>query len=223
MAGSIAEFKASFNKEIARPSKFDVEIPIPIALITYLGTSRNLNMRCEAAQLPGRTIATTSMKIYGPEEKFPYQTTYNDVELTFIVDDDMSQKIFFDAWLEWINPSLTYDMKYKGDYAVPVRINQYDVQNKISYSIDLIDAFPIAINEMDLDWSSDTYHKMTVTFSYSKWKNNSVEALGMELLSAGIGNVVDKLGGLGGNFTSTAMGIGLQGLTGNGVGYTGEK
>ena len=68
MAGSIAEFKASFKTELARPNKFDVDIPIPIGLIPYRGTSRKLKFRCETAELPGRTIATTSMKIYGVEE-----------------------------------------------------------------------------------------------------------------------------------------------------------
>ena len=33
MAGSIAEFKASFNAELARPNKFDVDIPIPIGMV----------------------------------------------------------------------------------------------------------------------------------------------------------------------------------------------
>jgi hypothetical protein len=47
MAGSIADFKASFSKELARPSKFDVNIPIPLGMIPYRSTSRMLTMRCE--------------------------------------------------------------------------------------------------------------------------------------------------------------------------------
>lgn len=188
MAGSIAEFKASFNTELARPNKFDVDIPIPIGMVPYLGTARQLKFRCETAELPGRTLATTSMKIYGVEEKFPYMTSYGDLSLTFIVSDDMSEKKFFDAWLNWISPTINYNLKYKGDYAVALRVNQYDVQNQVSYSVDLIDAYPIAINQMDLDWSSDGHHKLTVTFAYTSWRNNSLEALGMELLETTIAN-----------------------------------
>jgi hypothetical protein len=188
MAGSIAEFKASFNTELARPNKFDVDIPIPIGLIPYRGTAQQLKFRCETAELPGRTLATTSMKIYGVEEKFPYMSSYSDLSLTFIVSDDMSEKKFFDAWLNWISPTINYNLKYKGDYAVALRINQYDVQNQVSYSVDLIDAYPIAMNQMDLDWSSDGHHKLTVTFAYTSWRNNSLEALGMELLETTIAN-----------------------------------
>jgi len=182
MAGSIAEFKSSFSKELARPSKFDVNIPIPLGLIPYLGTSRMLTMRCENAELPGRTIATTSMKIYGVEEKFPYMSSYNDMSLTFIVSDDMKEKKFFDAWLNWINPNSSFNLKYKKDYSVGLRINQYDVRNEVSYSADLVDAYPIAVNGMDLNWSADGYHKLTVTFAYTSWRDNSLETLAMDFV-----------------------------------------
>jgi len=182
MAGSIADFKASFSKELARPSKFDVNIPVPLGMVPYRGTSRMLTMRCENAELPGRTIATTSMKIYGVEEKFPYMSSYNDLSLTFIVSDDMKEKLFFDAWLNWINPNTSYNLKYKQDYSVALRINQYDVENKVSYSVDLVDAYPIAVNGLDLNWSADGYHKLTVTFAYTSWRDNSLKTLAMDYL-----------------------------------------
>jgi hypothetical protein len=193
MAGSIAEFKASFRTELARPNKFDVFIPIPVGLAPYLTVSRALNYRCESTDLPGRAIATTTQKIYGPEEKFPYQTTYNDINLTFICTDKMEEKNFFDAWLEYINPSVTFNFKYKEKYAVNLRINQYDVRNKVSYSVDLVEAFPIGINELPLDWSSDGYHKLTVTFAFTKWRNNSVQALAMQLLETGQIKPIDSV------------------------------
>lgn len=182
MAGSIADFKASFSKELARPSKFDVNIPVPLGMVPYRSSSRMLTMRCENAELPGRTIATTSMKIYGVEEKFPYMSSYNDLSLTFIVSDDMQEKLFFDAWLNWINPNTSYNVKYKQDYSVALRINQYDVQNKVSYSVDLVDAYPIAVNGLDLNWSADGYHKLTVTFAYTSWRDNSLKTLAMDYL-----------------------------------------
>ena len=188
MAGSITEFKSSFSTDLARPSKFDVDIPIPLGLIPYRGIARKLTMRCENAELPGRTLATTAMKIYGVEEKFPYGTSYSDLSLTFIVSDDMKEKEFFDAWINWINPTINYNLKYKQDYAVGLRINQYDLHNKVSYSVDLIDAFPTAMNQLDLDWSSDGHHKLTVSFAYTSWKNNSFAALGMEFLENTIAN-----------------------------------
>ena len=206
MAGSIADFKASFSKELARPSKFDVNIPIPLGMIPYRSTSRMLTMRCENAELPGRTIATTSMKIYGVEEKFPYMSSYNDLSLTFIVSDDMQEKLFFDAWLNWINPNTSYNIKYKQDYSVALRINQYDVQNKVSYSVDLVDAYPIAVNGLDLNWSTEGYHKLTVTFAYTSWRDNSLKTLAMDYLENALADSLFRSGPL----APTAAELGIQ-------------
>jgi hypothetical protein len=117
------------------------------------------------------------------------------MDLTFIVDDDMQQKIFFDAWLNYINPLYNYNIRYKSDYTTAITVNQYDVENKLSYSVNLYDAYPISINQMDLDWSNDGPHKLVVTFAYTTWQNNSLQAAGMQLLDAGIGAVADMIGG----------------------------
>ena len=119
---SINDFRASFSTDVARPSRFDVSIPVPLTLLPYLGTSRQLSMRCESTQLPSVTYITTEQKTYGPVEKHPYQIAFNDAELVFIVSDDMKEKLFFDAWMNLINPSSNYDFKYKGDYVVDIII-----------------------------------------------------------------------------------------------------
>ena len=198
MAGNINDFKASFTKDVARTNRFDVEIPVPLTLIPYVSSARNLKYRCETAQFPGRTFATTEQKTYGPIEKYPYLNTYNDLDLTFIVDDDMSQKIFFDAWMNYINPLYNNNYRYKGDYATTIIVNQYNVSGEKTYSINLNGAYPISINQMDLNWNDDSYHKLSVTFAYTYWQNNSLQALGMELVDAGINAVTSALGGLDG-------------------------
>lgn len=191
MAGSISDFKSSFNTELARPHRFDVDIPIPIILIPYNKTARNLRYRCESAQLPGRTFATADQKTYGPIEKHPYLSTYEDLELTFIVDGDMNQKVFFDAWMNYINPTYTNDFKYKNDYSTAITINQYDMSNKLTYSISAYGAYPISMNQLDLTWNDDSYHKLAVSFAYTYWQNNSLQALGMQFLEAGLENIFD--------------------------------
>ena len=199
MAGSIAEFKSSFTKDLARPNKFDVVINTPLVLTQYIGDVKNLTYRCENAQLPGRTFATMEQKIgSNPIEKYPYLTTYNDIDLTFIVDSDMNQKEFFDAWLSFINPQYSNNFRYKSDYVTDITITQYDVTNDSTYSVNLAEAFPISINQLDLDWSNDGYHKLTVTFAYTYWKNNSLKALALEALDSAVGGLTDKYGGLGG-------------------------
>ena len=185
MAGSISEFKSSFSRDVARTNRFDVNINIPFVMLPYISSARSLNYRCENANLPGRTLATTEQKTYGPIEKYPYLSTYNDMDLTFIVDDDMSQKLFFDGWLNYINPQYNNNIRFKGDYATIITINQYDVTNTLSYSVNLYDAYPISMNQLDLDWAGDGHHKLVVTFAYTYWQNNSTQALGMQMVDYG--------------------------------------
>jgi hypothetical protein len=168
---------------LARPSRFDVYIPIPGGLFQYirmddqsLSAARTLHYRCENAQLPGKTIATTEQKIYGAVEKYPYLTTYNDIDLTFIVSDDMGEKKFFDTWMNFINPTLSNNFRYKSEYATNVLINQYNVTNTNTYSVQLIEAYPISVNQLDLDWSNDGYHKLNVTFAYTRWEDPNSNA-----------------------------------------------
>ena len=202
MAGSITNFISSFQNDLARPNRFDVNIPIPLTLIQYRNIAQQLTFRCENANLPGRTINTTDQKIYNIVEKFPNQTTYQDMDMTFIVGGDMAEKQFFDSWLDLINPNTNFNFKYKGDYTTSITINQYDLQNNLTYTVELVDAFPIAVNQMDLSWSDDSIHKLSVVFAYTYWKNNSLNNILQNALTAGIGGGISQLtggSGLGGN------------------------
>ena len=176
MAGSISAFKSSFTRDLARPNRFDVYMfPPPGISDNYAVTassSTQLMYRCEIAQLPGRTFATADQRTYGPVEKYPYLTTYNDLDLTFIVSDDMREKILFDEWIELINPKTTNNFSYKEEYSTDILINQYDLSNNLTYSAKIIKAYPMSMNQMDLDWSSDGYHKLMVTFAYTRWEQN---------------------------------------------------
>lgn len=192
MAGTISNFLSSFKGDAARPSRFDVEIPIPLKLVSYRNAAQKLTLRCDQAQFPSRTLMTTERKIYGPAELHPYQSSYNQLELTFIVSDDMMEKKFFDAWLDLINPRSSFNIAYKNDYLSTVTINQYDLQNKLQYAISIIDAFPISVNQLDLDWSNEYgFHKLSVVFAYHYWERSGIQGIASDFFNAGISSAVD--------------------------------
>jgi hypothetical protein len=179
---SLNEFKSSFTTDLAKANRFDVSIPVPLVLIPYRGVARTLSLRCESTTLPSRTFSTLEQKFgSNPVEKYPYMSNYNDIEMTFIVSGDMEEKKFFDAWMEYINPTYKNDFRYKTDYISTLKINQYDERNNLTYSVNLIDAYPIAVNQLDLNWSSTEYHKLTVVFANSYWQNNSLQSFGSSL------------------------------------------
>ena len=194
MSGSISDFRSSFQSELARPSRFDVNIPIPIVLAPYLSIGKRLTFRCENAEIPGKSLSTAERKFgSAPVEKMPYHTNYTETNMTFMVSDDMQERIFFEAWMEAINPTTNYNFRYKSDYAVDIDVNHYDVTNEKNYIVTYREAFPIAINQMDLDWSSDGYHKLAVTFAFTEWYNNTSSAIGKSIISQGLSGLSETL------------------------------
>jgi hypothetical protein len=166
----INNFLSSFTDDLARPSRFKVKINIP-AKLNGIIDAQTLSLRCENAQLPGRTISTSDLKIYGPSEKFPYQSAYEDITLTFIVGGSMLEKTVFNEWMNYINPTQNWNFEFKKNYVSDITVTQYDMSNNEIHNIKMIDAFPIAVNQLDLDWSNDnSYHKLNVTFAYTYWE-----------------------------------------------------
>jgi hypothetical protein len=136
--------------------------------------SRNLALQCEAAELPGKTMTTADVKIYGPTFKVPYQTQYSDTSLTFLCTNEFYERKLFDRWMEAIHPSDTNNLRYpKGDktrYMTNIKIIQYDDFVKQIYAVELIDAFPIGVAPQSLSWADDGFHRLSISFAYQKYR-----------------------------------------------------
>jgi hypothetical protein len=174
----LKNFIASFKTDLAKPSRFDVTLFVPALfkdsdVSMGLPTTERLSLRCESASLPGRTLQTHDLTIYGPTEKFPYKSSYEDITLTFICSSSMIEKNLFDLWFDYINPSETWNFRYKRNYVTSILINQYDTNVRMMHQIQLVDAFPVSIVPMDLNWNDDGYHRLSVTFAYTYWHRTS--------------------------------------------------
>jgi len=190
----INNFLQSFSSDIARPNRFDVRIILPNTIInnlntegdSLLGIQRTLALRCEATELPGRTFGTVDQKFgSNPTTKFPMHSSYNDLTMTFIVSDTMIERTIFDVWMEYINPTSSFDFDYKKNTVSDITVIQYDLQDNPVYTVNFYNAYPIVVNQMDLDWSNDGYHRVTVVFAYDYWQNQGVESLGVVLKPQG--------------------------------------
>jgi hypothetical protein len=110
------------------------------------------------------------------------------------VSDDMNEKIFFDSWMELINPTTDFNFQYKANYAVDILINQYDNMNRLTYQANMVEAFPIDVNQLDLNWSSvDSVHKLSVVFAYKQWQNNTVSSLMQQVKNSALTGLVNNI------------------------------
>ena len=163
---TLSNLKTKLSPSPARASRFLVTIDK-----TGFGGAEYL---CHSSQLPGKTFATTEQRTYGPIEKFPYLATYNDLDLTFYVDSKTTNiHSNFIGWLNEINPMDSNDFSYKtgpDGYSTTITITQYDDVNTVIRQIKCTGAYPISMNQLDLDWSSEAFHNLTVTFAYTYWE-----------------------------------------------------
>jgi len=141
---------------------------------TNSSISRYLALQCESTELPGKTILTQDAKVYGPTYKIPYQTQFADISLTFLCTNDFYERKLFDRWIEAIMPNDTHNLRFPNDddtrYLTNLKIIQYDDFIKQIYAVEMIDAFPISIASQPLNWGEDSFHRLTVQFSYRKYK-----------------------------------------------------
>ena len=146
----------------------------PQSKTTNASLSRYLALQCESAELPGKTLNTADVKIYGPTFKVPYQTQYTDTTLTFLCTNEFYERKLFDRWIEAIMPSDTNNLRFPKDeetrYMTNIKIIQYDEFIKQIYAVELIDAFPIGVASQQLSWSDDGVHRLSVQFAYQKYK-----------------------------------------------------
>lgn len=141
-------------------------------------TRQQLSFLCEQAEIPGKSLIVNDARYYGPNFKYPTQTEYTDISMTFLVRDEMYEKQFFDNWMMTINPTHTYDFKYKKDYCTDINIIQYSLvreskdKNHPTYMLTLRKAFPIAIAPMSLAWGEEGFHRLQVTFAYTEFSRS---------------------------------------------------
>lgn len=171
---SLKQFQTEIRaRGLAKQNRFEIEMPVPKALGSKITSeSRLINMFCESTTLPTQTIGVKNQRIYGPGYPRPYSTDFggDGIALTFLVDQSMDTKNYFDAWLSMIVDPHQYFVHYQSDYIVPIRISQLDNQDRVVYSAILEDAFPRSVQMLEVNnTSQNSVHKLTVNFVYRRW------------------------------------------------------
>jgi hypothetical protein len=136
--------------------------------------TRYLALQCETAELPGKTLTTADVKIYGPTFKVPYQAQFGDINLSFLCTNEFYERKLFERWIESIMPMDSHNLRFAKDeetrYLTNIRILQYDDFIKRIFAIELIDAFPVGISSQSLSWADDGFHRLGVQFAYQKYR-----------------------------------------------------
>ena len=168
---------------LVKSCKFAVRIkPIGSYILRWFDFCRDFTYLCEVAEMPGRGFMNIDIRYYGPSHKLPFQTTYEDMNLTFLCRAESIERQFFDDWMNNINPINSFDFNYRDDYKSEIDIFQFaDYSDEdvgypsAKYYITIHNAYPLLINPQPMTWGDDQFQKLIVSFTYTHWSRKGYD------------------------------------------------
>lgn len=188
----VNEFRASIDSSYHRAAHFDMHLGIPNSMRgsaagsqNFSATARKLHFDIEATNLPGFAVGTDEIRRYGigPFELRPYAPIFDTINITVRSDSNGRAYEFFQGWMGSIinydfsegfgkqrNGKSAYEVSYKYDYTVMADINLYDeAGGDPTVKLLLIDAFPIHMGNVSLDWHDPNIIRIPLTLTFANW------------------------------------------------------
>lgn len=161
---------------LMRSSRFAVSFSLPtvVAPGKYSQDLRKILLYCDNVNLPGLTIETSQAKTFGEVREMPYQKQYDNINMGFYVDNNMSVKLLFDAWMNAIQDPVSRTFNYYKDYTTDITIVVYDIANKSRYAVTLFQAYPKTLNAVQMDYGNKEVMKLSVSMNYKYWQSSQV-------------------------------------------------
>jgi hypothetical protein len=162
---------SNFDVLVAREKNGDVNL------------EQSMVLRIDSITLPGRTVALSSEEVwhYGLDERRAAGNRCSEVTMSIILSADYAEREYFERWIDDMvgnyrnqltdTPTM-YDVGYFEDYRGTVQISVYDEQDGeavLVRKLQLIDAIPSSIGNIDFGWDQTSVAKLSVTFSYTRY------------------------------------------------------
>lgn len=163
---SVQDFVSEVSKTgLARQNRFEVLIP-------NIENEKLISLLCQGGTIPGASIVVKRQNLFGPTYIRPGNINYGEsAQFSFLCDKNMDVKKMFDTWVHRVISPSAFTVNYKDEYCRDIVINQLDEGEQVTYSVKLIDAFPIALGSLSVNQAAlDRFHILPVTFSYRYWE-----------------------------------------------------
>jgi hypothetical protein len=168
----ISNIVSSISGGMARTNRFSVVMQTPDFLQSDgITPFRDLLLFCDQAQLPGVSMNTTPIRIFGEVRETPTEYNYEPITLSFYVDQQMHIKAWFDGWIKNIQYGEQRTFRYYDDYVCPqMQILVQDTLDQSRYQVNLYEVWPKNVGQIQLDYASKDLMKLSVTLQYKYWK-----------------------------------------------------
>jgi hypothetical protein len=178
---NIANFSSHLHKYgTIQTNKFMVEIPSPSILAGSSVPTEVMLNRANAIKIPGVSFDTQNVLRYGmgPQQKFPTNVNFSDVDITFIdtVNNDLWKR--FTVWMNGIydftgqtgGSQAGYQVEYRSYYETDVKIYIFDNEGIQRTAVVLKEAYPVSLTDVSLSWGDNNkLYEFGVRFTFKEW------------------------------------------------------
>jgi len=134
-----------------------------------------LSIMCHTATMPGRGLMTVESRLNNIPKKMPYASQYDDVTFTFYATKEMPERLYFEYWQAAVFNVTDGSLNFYDEYKGRIIIHQLDTEGNSVYSVELRDAYPLSINNVDYSYhAQNEIVNVSVTFTYKYWKNRAL-------------------------------------------------
>ena len=190
--GVLNDILAGFrsNEGYAHPNRYEVLVLGPINAggggmenaarnMQKQSDIRNISLRCESVNLPGRNLATSpDSNIYGPVRDIVEGVTYaEDITCVFQSSSGLDERVFFENWQKQAFNEQTWNIGYYNDYASgALEIYLLDKNDQRRYGLKVWEAYPKTIGPIALGYATNNeIVKTSVSFSWRYWTSLDIK------------------------------------------------
>ena len=173
--GDLGSFAASLAKRgVARKSRYRVAFSPPAAISNL---HRILEGHCEAITFPGQNIRSVPDTLrYGPEREHAQGFTFGPISATFICDQNLRERTFFQIWQQLVVNKTTWEPRYYDNAVGQMKIFHLGLHNEDTYGVELFEVFPKTIGPIEVGQAQGSaYQTVTVELQFHHWLDISPE------------------------------------------------
>jgi hypothetical protein len=138
--------------------------------MTGVGNLQRVLLFCSDTQLPGINVSTTQVRSFGEFREAPYEKLYDNITMTYYVDQAMEVKTLFDSWTLLIQGK-NRKFEYYDNYVTDIQIYVEDARDDSRYAVCLYECYPKSISPISIGYENKDVMKMQVSMNYKWWES----------------------------------------------------
>jgi len=170
----LAGFRDQTSGDYARPSRYEVIITPPVGFAPNDSPLvRKVSMEVTQVSFPGYNLEIKEdVNVYGPVRKIVQGESFAELTSLVRVSPNMAEKTFFEQWQKLMVNNRDFSVGYYDEYIGSMQIFQLDREDRRRYGVELLECYPVALDEQQLDYSTtNAISTIAVTWNYRYWKN----------------------------------------------------